>query len=34
MVRFKTEAESIIYNNYFTPNNVFEGMSFGGGDPR
>jgi hypothetical protein len=34
MMNFKTDVESIIFHNYFVPNNIFEGRSFGGGDPR
>jgi len=34
MVKFTNDVESIVYQNYFLPNNIFEGMSFGGGDPR
>ena len=34
LITFKTEVESIVFNNYFPPSNVFEGMTFGGGDMR
>jgi hypothetical protein len=34
MMNFKTDVESIMFHNYFVPNNIFEGRSFGGGDPR
>jgi hypothetical protein len=34
MIKFGSEVQSIVFNNYFAPNNVFEGMSLGGEDQR
>ena len=34
MMTFKSEVESIVFNNYLPPTNVFEGMTFGSGDMR
>ncbi len=34
LMRFKSDVESIVFNNYFPPTNIFEGMVYGDGDQR